>query len=132
MQESAAPIVEREKEFLQTIPAIGHEELAEKEKLKASLVLYFDAERTLLNVYVFAPEESLRISMSKESGQTHRSKKGRVYSPNSNWNCCPGTCANSTKLKIHHARCKQFHDLFVSAWIKNIYRKIFITEYANP
>ena len=60
----------------------GHEELSQKEKLKVSLVQYFDAEeRTPLTVYVFAPEESPRSSMSIESRKTHRNKTRRVYGP---------------------------------------------------
>ena len=56
----------------------GHEELSEKEKLKVSLVQYFDAEeRTSLTAYVFALE-SPRSSMSIESRETHRNKKRRV------------------------------------------------------
>ena len=60
----------------------GHEELSEKEKLKVSLLQYFDAgERTPLTAYVFAPEEPPRSSMSIESRETHRNTKRRVYGP---------------------------------------------------
>ena len=59
----------------------GHEELSEKEKLKVSLVQYFDAEGKMpLTAYVFVPE-SPRSSMSIASRETHRNKKRRVYGP---------------------------------------------------